>query len=92
MNIEKYQYKEAVREEYRKNLSIGKDEIIVGHVGRFDIPKNHMFLLDVFEEFLKVQSKAKLVLVGYGKLEKEIREKITKKKLNDKVLILRKKR
>ena len=38
----------------RHNLGIGKDSLVLGHVGRFSPTKNHTYLLDVF----KAQRKA----------------------------------
>lgn len=76
-----------VREEVREELSLG-DHFVVGHVGRFHPQKNHDFLLDVFYEISKIRDDAKLVLVGTGDLEKEIREKVQKLHLTDRVIFL----
>ena len=46
---------------------------MVGHVGRFNGQKNHRFLLDVFSRLLKARPDARLLLVGDGYLEAEVR-------------------
>lgn len=89
IEIDRYKYNEDKREEYRKHLNIPEETVIIGHVGRFDIPKNHKFIIEVFEQYLKYNNSSKLVLVGYGKLQEEIREMIKKKKIEDKVMMLR---
>lgn len=58
----------------RAELGIS-DEPIVGHVGRFHPAKNHTFLLDVFAEVLRLEPKAKLLLVGGGTLLNDMKSK-----------------
>lgn len=43
-----------------------KDELVIGHVGRFSQPKNHPFLLKLFAALLKKTPNAVLLLVGGG--------------------------
>jgi glycosyltransferase involved in cell wall biosynthesis len=71
----KFTYKQDVRDEVRHELGI-KDEIIIGHVGRFVEVKNHNFLIDVFNEIKKYIPDAKLLLVGDGELKAEIERKV----------------
>ena len=56
---------------------IQKNNIIVGNISRFDATKNQLFILDVFEEILKKEPNAILVLGGVdgGQLQ-EIIEKV----------------
>ena len=42
------------------------DELVIGHVGRFNPPKNHPFLLEIFSALLKKEPNAVLLLVGGG--------------------------
>lgn len=74
IDVKKYFPDFAVRSSMRKELGI-EDCFVVGHVGRFTHRKNHNFLLEVFSEIKKLNSNAKLLLVGTGELEKEIKEK-----------------
>ncbi|MEQ1128580.1 glycosyltransferase [Acinetobacter johnsonii] len=60
----------------RKNFGLPEDAFVVGHVGRFEEPKNHRFLIDVFYELRKKNNKAYLVLVGDGTLKAEIEKKV----------------
>ena len=88
IDCEKFIYDEGKRKELRKEYKIGANEIIIGNIGRIEKQKNHEFLIEVFDAFLKKQSNAKLFLVGAGKQEKKIRNLINKKKINDKVIIM----
>ena len=48
--------------------------------------KNHRYLVDVFAELCRMRDDAKLVLIGKGELEEEIRKKVRELGLMDKVL------
>lgn len=73
INIEDFLYREHIREEVRKRLNIST-ETVYGHVGRFEKVKNHIFLLDIFEEILYQDSNSMLLLLGEGSLFEEIKE------------------
>lgn len=49
-----------------------KDVPLIIHAGRFSKQKNHVFLIEVFSEFLKECSNAHLVLVGDGPQKDDI--------------------
>ena len=87
IDSKKFIYNDDNREQFRKQLGID-DCFVIGHVGRFHIEKNHKFLLEIFNEILKINSKAKLLLTGSGPLEKEIREIVRQKNLEDAVIFL----
>lgn len=70
----------------REKWGILPNELLVGHVGSFTIPKNHLFLLDVFHEIQK-HTPAKLMIVGDGNLRPSIEEKIRKLGLEEKVIL-----
>lgn len=76
VNTEESRYDESVRLNERAKLHIESDEKVIGHIGRFQSPKNHRFLLDVFAEVVKRDPRYKLVLIGDGNLRDEIDEKI----------------
>jgi glycosyltransferase involved in cell wall biosynthesis len=61
------------RESVRSEFGIGPGHFVIGHVGRFETPKNHRFLLRVHSEVLKHEPNARLFLVGEGSLQTEIR-------------------
>ncbi len=69
-----YTYCPAKREDIRRKLGIA-DELVIGHVGRFNQPKNHPFLLEIFSALLKKEPNAVLLLVGGGDDLPKIQEK-----------------
>lgn len=64
-----------------------KDELVIGHIGRFSKEKNQTFLIDVFLEILKKQN-SRLLLCGTGPTIDEIKEKVKYYKIEDKVSFL----
>ena len=88
IELEKFVYDGNIRNEKRKELNIKEDEIIIGHVGRFEKVKNHEFILKIFLEFLKLNSNAKLILIGDGTLKEKVIQKSYESGINNKVIIL----
>lgn len=64
-----------VRNAKRGEMGWKDDEIILGFIGRFVAQKNPLFLMDIMGEIHKLEPKARLVVVGHGKLEEKILEK-----------------
>lgn len=60
----------------RDHFSVPYDGILIGHVGAFNKPKNHPFIIDIFYEFLKISPTAMLILLGTGMYENETKEKV----------------
>lgn len=76
------------RMSYRKKLGIPDNSFVVGHVGRFAIPKNHEFLVDVFKEIASQKDNAFLFFVGDGDLKDQIIQKLKNYNLLERTLIL----
>ena len=82
IDVSKYGFSQSVREEYRAKLNV-TDELLFGHIGRFEKQKNHRFLLDIFAEIHKKNEKTKLLLIGIGDLMEEIKAYAEEKGLMD---------
>ncbi len=65
INVVAYTYDPAKRQKVRRQLGL-ENEFTIGHVGRFNQPKNHPFLIDIFAALLKKEPTAVLLLVGGG--------------------------
>lgn len=87
IDVNKYRFNELKRQELKKELGL-EGTFVVGHVGRFSSMKNHLFLLDVFNELVKVKENARLLLIGDGEMRAEIENKISELNLKDKVVLL----
>lgn len=85
INASNYRYDAQKREAMRLELGIDENCLLVGHVGRFNYPKNHTFLIDIFQEVCH-KEESKLLLVGDGELRTEIEKKVLRNGLEDKVI------
>ena len=86
INVEKYLFDPCIADETRKKLGIHKDVFLCGHVGSFSAPKNHIFLIEIFMEILKMRPNSKLICCGAGPLLPEIQEKVSLLGIDDKVI------
>jgi glycosyltransferase involved in cell wall biosynthesis len=76
------------RDGVRSQWKVNKRTFVIGTVGRLIEEKNHMFLINAFEQFLKDFPNAYLVICGYGPLEIKIRSAIEERNLGMKIKLL----
>lgn len=88
INFERFHNLTKSREKVREELGIPSSAFVVGHIGRFNEQKNHMFLIDIFATLKKRRPDAYLLLVGKGDLEGEVRKKIHSLSLDESVVII----
>ncbi len=81
-----YCYDAQARKEIRNEFSLD-GKTVVGHIGRFSKQKNHALLLPVFAKIKEKDSNAKLVLVGTGELEGQIRTLAKELGISDDVIM-----
>lgn len=87
IQADRFKYKSEIAQEMKQLLEI-EDKVCFGHVGRFNSQKNHDFLIDIFEHIKTEVPNAVLILLGDGKLKKQIEEKVKSKNLDKDVLFL----
>jgi len=87
VDVRRFSYDELKRTRMRRLLGFG-DKTVIGHMGRFEKVKNHVFLLEIFSRFLKTSPDSVLALAGGGSLEPFIKERAASMNLSDKVFFL----
>lgn len=87
INAEANAYNPALREQTRTAFG-WQGKTVYGFIGRFTMQKNPLFLLDIFHEIAVRQSEAQFVLIGWGKMQQEMFDKIKSLGLADKVAFL----
>ena len=85
IDTEKYQYLPSIEKDIRDELGLA-EKIVIGHVGNFTPAKNHTFLLDVFQEILKREPEAILLLVGGGDGMDLVKEKAKNMGIQDSII------
>lgn len=81
----KYIFDENTRLRIRNNMNLA-DNMVIGHVGRFNDQKNHPFLLKVFEKVACENDKAVLLLIGTGPNFEKTNEIIQSHKYKDRII------
>lgn len=75
------------REVMRNKLNLN-GKFVIGNVGRLHEQKNQIFLIEIFNELLKVKPNAELLIIGNGPLESQLKEKCQELKIDDKIMLL----
>lgn len=66
IDLDRFAFNKAKREEMRKRLGINEHEFVIGHIGRFSEPKNHKYLIDIFAEYYRNNPNSRLLMIGNG--------------------------
>lgn len=88
VDLERFAYRQEVRDAIRRELSVDENTLLIGHVGRMHPQKNHQFLIECFAQIAQKKSHVKLVLLGEGELREAICEQIRQLGLQDRVVLL----
>ena len=80
--------RQSPREEMRARLGIRAGEFVVGHVGRFDVVKNHAFLVEAAAETVRRRPSLRLVLVGDGTLRTAVEQQVAAVGMTSRTLFL----
>ena len=87
IQLSEYSFSEDLRRKYRVKYGL-ENKLVIGNVGRLSPPKNHDYMINVFQSLIAINENACLVLVGAGELEEKIKEKIHSKGIEQSVLML----
>lgn len=87
IDTEKFSPSEDRRALIRRDLGIA-DEFVIGHVGRLTPQKNHQHLVEVFHRVHDADRRARLLLVGVGALEDEVKRDVQSRGLSGAVSFL----
>lgn len=87
--IDDFLYNEKTRENFRKELKL-EDSFVVGNVGRFVEQKNQLRLINIFDQIKSLNKNSKLIIVGEGTLEKDLKNAINEKNIQNDVILLKK--
>lgn len=68
----KYQFDNSIRTLMRKKLNID-GKIALVSIGRLSPEKNHIFLINIFNDLLQIKRNVHLLIVGSGELEENLK-------------------
>lgn len=87
VETEKFAFNSMVRKNIRNKYNL-ENKTVIGHVGRFNIQKNHKRMLDIFREYLKMNADAVLMLIGEGELEEDTKKRARELGISEKTLFM----
>lgn len=67
---------EKTKKHLLEEFNIPEERFIVGHIGHFSPPKNHFYLLDIAEAYIKVNPNVYFMLCGNGPRFEEVKQRI----------------
>lgn len=88
VDLKQYSYKASNRIKFREELGISEKTLLVGHVGRFSKQKNHELLIEIYKMICQKVPDSRLVLVGSGELQENIKDKVKKLDLSESVIFM----
>jgi glycosyltransferase involved in cell wall biosynthesis len=78
----------VIIKEKKKELGLKQDDLLIGNVARLSYEKDHRSLINAMEFVVAQRPTARLLIVGWGELEKELRTQVKRLGLQDNVLFL----
>ena len=76
------------KDSLRNELNINNDKIIIGHIGRFNIQKNHLFMVEIIKEMKNRNLNFIWLFIGDGEELENIKKLINKNDCEDYVRFL----
>lgn len=87
VDLKEFAFNSEKRDKLRVELGL-QNRFVIGCIARLSFQKNHDYLISVFDEVAKLDSRAVLVLVGSGELKDKVESQIQKLELQDRVFLL----
>jgi glycosyltransferase involved in cell wall biosynthesis len=74
------------RNALRASLNMGSDDIVVGIIARLVEQKGHRYLIDAFAKAITENHRLRLLIVGSGGIEEELKKQVNQLSLQKKVI------
>ncbi len=84
-DADEYAFDAARRDQKRREVGVGPEDILLMLVGLLTPQKNHVFLLDAFADAVARNPRLKLMLVGGGELRQALEQQVMQLRLGDSV-------
>lgn len=86
IDLSKYAYSQVARDELRSEFGIPDDARVIGCVGRLSKQKNFSFALHVFNGLSQLDPSFRMVIVGGGEEEENLKKIAVELQISDKVV------
>ncbi|OBZ07882.1 hypothetical protein A8L34_24955 [Bacillus sp. FJAT-27264] len=88
INIKRFTGINISKSDARAQMNVPTNGLILLNVARYATQKNHLFLIDVLYEALKIRDDLHLILIGTGPLEDQVKNYIIEKNVENNVTML----
>lgn len=86
IDLNEFVFDKKKRKDVRDMIGVNKDEILLGHIGRFEKQKNHDYLIEIIRLAKERGINVKLLLIGDGSLMCDMRRKVEQYGLSNDVI------
>jgi glycosyltransferase involved in cell wall biosynthesis len=86
IDCSKYLFDASTRTQLRQEYQIQSDCIVIGHVGRFSLGKNQIFIVKILKELRRRGKNFKLFLIGVGEMMVSVKQEVDNLGLNEFVI------
>lgn len=88
IDVTRYRFSSDVRTLTRDSLGVDEDTYLICHIGRFDPQKNHHYLIEIFDCWLKERPNSVLLLIGRGNLRENVERQVDDLGIKNRVCFL----
>ena len=88
INVSEYDFNTEVRNRIREQLSLRENDVALVHIGMMYSVKNQSFVIDIFEDYDKLNPDSYLFLVGNGPDKDYLTEKVNQLECHDRIVFL----
>ena len=85
IELSNFRFNAQIRQQMRTRYGL-EGKTVLGHVGRFNVQKNHTRILEIFASYRKKDPNAILVFIGEGELQQQMQEKAAQLGIAEQVL------
>ena len=86
IDVNRFCFNSEFRECIRKEYAIPSTTKLIGNIGSLTSPKNHRFLIDIFEDVYEEDPSLKMMFVGDGDLRSELEAYANEKKCRNSII------
>ncbi|MBU2541470.1 MAG: glycosyltransferase [Candidatus Omnitrophica bacterium] len=89
IDVESFKSRDSLKiKEKRDELGFRSEDVLILNVGRLHPQKGQLYLLEAFNLASKDNPRLKLIIIGKGNLEEELKNKVTDSSLKERVMFL----
>lgn len=88
IDVNKFKFNSEDRKRIRNKYSFNEKDKVLLHVGAFNGAKNQSFLIEMFNELLKIDNSYRLILIGDGELKNKKVSQVKKLNLDKRIKFL----